>query len=169
MRKCKSCGDIKPLDDFPPYSAKGIQGRRGTCRACWNLKWSPVIAAHNARYYHENHAGMRDSQKARTRAQHKAPGGAEKHRASNTAYAAKHPERKAAKVAVAMAVRAGRLLPQLCSVCGDKAQAHHDDYSRPLEVIWLCPFHHGERHRLLRRYGPTAEWPEDLRVQEFPT
>lgn len=35
-----------------------------------------------------------------------------------------------------------------CEVCGDpNAEAHHDDYNRPLEVRWLCFKHHREWHR----------------------
>jgi hypothetical protein len=37
-------------------------------------------------------------------------------------------------------------------VCGtqDRVQAHHEDYSRPLDVVWLCPTHHKARHREMR-------------------
>ena len=35
-----------------------------------------------------------------------------------------------------------------CEVCGErKTHAHHDDYSKPLEVKWLCKKHHDEHHR----------------------
>jgi len=31
--------------------------------------------------------------------------------------------------------------------CGDKeVQAHHPDYSKPLEVVWLCKLHHHHIH-----------------------
>lgn len=34
---------------------------------------------------------------------------------------------------------------QPCEVCGTTpAQRHHDDYSKPLEIRWLCPVHHKE-------------------------
>lgn len=51
--------------------------------------------------------------------------------------------------AVENALVAGRLTKQPCERCGteDKVHAHHDDYSKPLEVRWLCPPHHKERHR----------------------
>lgn len=46
------------------------------------------------------------------------------------------------------AIRTGKLNKQPCEVCGDaKAEAHHDDYNRPLEVRWLCKKHHSEWHK----------------------
>ena len=38
--------------------------------------------------------------------------------------------------------------PDNCSKCGKecKPQGHHDDYSRPLDVVWLCRACHRERH-----------------------
>jgi hypothetical protein len=35
--------------------------------------------------------------------------------------------------------------------CGKKGEAHHPDYSKPLEVIWLCRPHHSELHRQLKK------------------
>jgi hypothetical protein len=58
---------------------------------------------------------------------------------------AKYPEKAKARNAVSNALRDGRILRQPCEVCGAKAQAHHDDYSKPLEVRWLCFQHHRER------------------------
>lgn len=45
------------------------------------------------------------------------------------------------------AIRSGALVPQPCRVCGDKAQAHHKDYSKPLDVDWLCFVHHRQEHK----------------------
>jgi hypothetical protein len=36
---------------------------------------------------------------------------------------------------------------QPCEICGAKAEAHHDDYTKPLEVRWLCFKHHREWHK----------------------
>lgn len=48
--------------------------------------------------------------------------------------------------------RSGRLAQKPCEVCGKmKVHAHHDDYSKPLDIKWLCAKHHGERHRELNR------------------
>lgn len=171
MRTCKVCSVEKPLGEFPVYAVRVKTGHRRVCKLCWNAKWSGTVQKHNARYYHENKSGYRDRQKARTAARH--PRESREHAARNARYSHRHPERAAAKQAVTLALRAGRLTRLPCQVCdAAKAQAHHDDYTRPLEVIWLCVDHHGERHRLLNRAVPPAkwpsEWPEDLRVREFP-
>jgi len=50
-----------------------------------------------------------------------------------------HPDRYVARNAVANAVRDGRLTKLPCAHCGDpKSQTHHHDYSKPLDVEWLC-------------------------------
>jgi len=61
----------------------------------------------------------------------------------------KNPEKLAAHVAVTQAKIKGILRPEPCKLCGKKAEAHHDDYSKALEVQWLCSYHHKERHREL--------------------
>lgn len=54
---------------------------------------------------------------------------------------------KSARRKVRKAIQRGKLLKKPCERCGDvNAQAHHEDYSKPLDVIWLCPFHHMEAH-----------------------
>lgn len=53
-----------------------------------------------------------------------------------------------AREKVRAAVRYGKLKRDACEKCGRKdTHGHHDDYSKPLEVRWLCPVHHGEEHR----------------------
>lgn len=59
----------------------------------------------------------------------------------------RHPEQMKARRAVRYAVLAGKLTRQPCEVCGDpKSEAHHEDYSKVLEVRWLCQVHHREVH-----------------------
>lgn len=57
-------------------------------------------------------------------------------------------EQKRARDVVFRAKRNGTLKPQPCEVCRDEeVHAHHDDYSKPLEVRWLCRRHHGQTHQ----------------------
>lgn len=44
-------------------------------------------------------------------------------------------------------IRRGLITKKPCVICGDKAQMHHEDYSKPLEVIWYCRKHHLEYHK----------------------
>jgi hypothetical protein len=51
----------------------------------------------------------------------------------------------------ARAIRTGRIIRQPCSICGEpNADAHHQDYNRPLDVQWLCTFHHLQEHKRIR-------------------
>lgn len=58
--------------------------------------------------------------------------------------------KRKARRAVAYAVEKGRLLRQPCERCGAlKVDGHHADYSRPLEVRWLClRCHFAEERRI---------------------
>ena len=70
----------------------------------------------------------------------------------------KYPEKIAAQKIFNEAVRRGQLVrPENCETCGQKPprnrlgrssiQGHHDDYSKPLEVRWLCQPCHNRHHR----------------------
>lgn len=62
-------------------------------------------------------------------------------------YKESHPERHAAHALVVKALRAGTLVKAPCEVCGStKVEGHHDDYSKPLVVRWLCRAHHLAHH-----------------------
>lgn len=53
-----------------------------------------------------------------------------------------------ARWAVNRAIAAGRLVRQPCANCGAaKSQAHHSDYSKPLDVRWLCQPCHMKAHK----------------------
>lgn len=75
--------------------------------------------------------------------------GKERIQAAHAKYRENYPEKYAAKNAVNNAIRDGRLIRQPCEICGAKAEGHHDDYSKPLDVRWLCHAHHVEEHKRL--------------------
>jgi len=71
-------------------------------------------------------------------------------------YAAMHLKRDRVKLAARTLVRSkisqGELKREPCERCGStNVHAHHDDYSKPLQVRWLCPTHHAEVHREARQ------------------
>lgn len=66
----------------------------------------------------------------------------------------RHPEKWAARRQVRDAVRAGRLVKLPCSHCGDaRSNGHHEDYAKPLDVVWLCRKCHDAEHAALKRVG----------------
>ena len=79
-------------------------------------------------------------------------------KAYNTAYAqrrkADDPDYKFMRCAhrkVSTEIEANRLFRLPCEICGnEKSDAHHHDYSRPLEVKWLCRRHHAQSHAMIR-------------------
>jgi hypothetical protein len=70
----------------------------------------------------------------------------------------KNPEKRKAQKAVEYALKTGKLVKMPCERCGstEHVHAHHDDYSRPLDVMWLCAKHHKERHKELAAGAPVA-------------
>jgi hypothetical protein len=62
-------------------------------------------------------------------------------------YIARHPEKNACRVAFRNADRRGDVRRKPCFVCGaKKVEAHHWDYTKPMDVFWLCRSHHVAVH-----------------------
>jgi hypothetical protein len=63
-------------------------------------------------------------------------------------FEARYPEKVRAHEIVRRAIKSGALTRQPCIECGrsEDVHAHHEDYSRPLDVRWLCPRHHRMTH-----------------------
>lgn len=52
-----------------------------------------------------------------------------------------------ARAAARAAIKKGVLQKEPCRVCQEvKVDAHHEDYSKPLEIIWLCRADHKPWH-----------------------
>ena len=44
-------------------------------------------------------------------------------------------------------VRTGKLTREPCVFCGKRdGLAHHEDYSKPLDIVWVCHTHHAQIH-----------------------
>lgn len=149
--KCKACGG----EVAPNYLARNDY----RCRAClrarrkrWKAKnREKVLAAHKRHYQRhsvavcartrENHRKHPE----RTREQSRAWYAANREKAAEIRkrHQERYPEKIRARTAVKTALARGQLQRLPCEVCGGtKAEAHHDDYSKPLEVRWLCRRHH---------------------------
>lgn len=67
----------------------------------------------------------------------------EKKREENRKYYLLNHDKSLAHSRVYKALKSGRIYRSPCVKCRRKdSQAHHSDYTKPLEVLWLCPIHH---------------------------
>jgi len=79
-----------------------------------------------------------------------------KHTEAVTRSHLRYPEKRDAARKVASALKAGKLTrSKLCEDCYDRdsEHAHHEDYSKPLDVIWLCSRCHKARHKGKMKYS----------------
>lgn len=87
----------------------------------------------------------------RARKYHATPGGGENRRQCLYRSTKKHLHKQQARQKVYHAVKAGKIeKPENCSSCDEvpkKMEAHHTDYEKPLEVMWLCTGCHADQHR----------------------
>lgn len=126
MKQCFKCEAWKPHAGFYRHSAMG-DGYLGKCKECVKADVKANRDARRAYYSLYEKTRTQTPERKRTAA------------ASRKRYRTRHPEKIKARHAVSNAIRNGRLVRLACSVCGsDRAQAHHDDYSRPLDVRWMC-------------------------------
>ena len=57
-------------------------------------------------------------------------------------------ERKQARNMVGIRLRRGTMTRGSCAICGATTGvcAHHNDYTKPLDIVWLCTEHHNLIH-----------------------
>lgn len=78
-------------------------------------------------------------------------------------------EKVNARKAANMAQRRGRIIKQRCERCGAaQAEKHHDDYTQPLKVRWLCLACHRLEHASSSPPVCSAcRGPRDRKGQQF--
>jgi hypothetical protein len=145
-KKCFCCGQTKLISDFYKHN-KMADGHLGKCKACCISaeKKRRIEKADYVRAYEKSRANLPHRIKARAEYQ-KTEAGKLAHSRAATSWMRRHPNRSAANMILNNAIMRGKVKAYPCFVCGAKAHAHHPDYDRPLDVIWLCPKHHKEAH-----------------------
>ena len=144
--QCKSCERQLEANAF--YASN-----LGRCKEC--VKAS--VRANRAekldyyRSYDRQRYRDHDHRKEAARKSANSPKGLEAKARATARSKREEPEKWKARNAVSNAVRDGRLAKaDNCFFCGcdGKLHAHHHDYSRPLDVFWLCPSCHGKLHTI---------------------
>ena len=152
-KQCFKCLQHKPLEAFYRHSMMA-DGRLNKCKEC--------TKADVAKHRHENLERVRAYDRMRGSMPHRvaarkeyaqSEAGKNAHQRALRASRIKFPERAMARFAVSNAIRDGKLIRwPVCEIpgCTAKPEAHHADYSLPLDVTWLCDHHHKETHKLAR-------------------
>lgn len=134
-KRCTKCGETKPLEEFPRRFKNRDDKRATQCKVCtrqWRKDNKKVVSEATRRWRKNN---------------------AERFQSQMATYRERHPEKIKAHNALRKAVYKGRIVkPEHCEDCGEQfekrqIQGHHEDYSRPLDVEWLCVGCHVQKHR----------------------
>ena len=149
---CLCCKEAKTPEDFYPARLKK---RHLMCKACCKAYQKQYTKLHPETVKTWARKRMRkwrerNPELNRDRSQEQSIKHREKRNAYSQEYSKNNRDKKNAQLITHNAVKTGKLIPQPCEVCGNpKVQKHHDDYSKPLEVRWLCSLHHHRHHKWL--------------------
>lgn len=136
---CTTCEEFKQKSDFylNKRSPIGITSECKKCHCRTSMDTRDRGLARDRNRVHMRRARSLDPDKFRERER-------------DAARKRVNDERRQARYQLNLAVARGHIIrPAQCTRCGEsqKLHAHHDDYSKPLEVRWLCTECHGCEHR----------------------
>jgi hypothetical protein len=126
QKECFKCKETKPIDAFYKHPQMA-DGHLGKCKEC---------AKRDVKAHYERIGGNAKYERERFQRPERKASVAKCMRAMR----AREPIKFKAWGAVSYAVRTGKLIKQPCKLCAStvRVQAHHHDYTKPLDVEWLC-------------------------------
>ena len=136
MKKCKSCNKDKELSEFHKHTI-APDGLRYSCKPCRRME---------AQLYNRDRPKSEASKKWRKNNH-------DKFIAQSRRTYKRNPHKYSARRAVRDALRNNTLVkPSHCCInterCNGSIDGHHPNYTKPLEVQWLCRTHHLAWHKL---------------------
>jgi hypothetical protein len=135
MPTCIECAENKAADAYYAHPQMA-SGHVNVCKDCHKRRM---------RIRSRTNPAVQEYDRARA----KTPERKAKVKAYLKSYNEQFPLAVRARGLVNKAVRSGKLVKQPCEFCARAdVHAHHRDYSKPLEVIWLCPKCHHRLHAL---------------------
>jgi ribosomal protein S27AE len=150
MKLCRQCNVEKELSGFYAHP-RMPDGYLNKCKECvkTRVKKHRVENIEKILAYDRKRNMRPDRVAARKKYIQTDVGKAAKKRAMDS-YAKRYPMAYAARVIFGNAVRDKRVERKtICSICEStiKVEGHHDDYTKPLEVRWLCEKCHKTWHK----------------------
>lgn len=161
---CKKCLRIRPLGEFYRHSQMA-DGHLNKCKECTK---SDVTENRdrNAEYY-------KNYDRPRYDAGHRSCPSNDNHNDYSRRWYRRNRSKKYAETVLARAVASGEVVrPGHCERCKlptADIEAHHDDYSKPLAVRWLCTKCHGDTRRKPRHLNLAPRIRGGYRGEMKPT
>jgi len=173
-KKCRTCGEMKELSEYYKHK-RMFDGHLNICKECTKKrvmkhrgnnieaireydrkrgrteerkKKCRNYIRSNPEKYKETRRNWREKNFEKHKEQ--ADNNLEKVRKKTKEYRKANPEKYKAHNKVNNAIRSGKLIkPKYCEHCGveTRLDGHHEDHTKPLDVVWLCRDCHMKRHR----------------------
>lgn len=146
-QKCKEC--CRKRDKNKNRSEKSIEKNK-VYKAEWQKKNKDLLNARQRKRYAKNIEKCRNEARKREVKRRMSEKYKEQKNKYDRWYRKVYPERARARDKVKYAVSTGKLIRSSeCELCKKvaKTHGHHEDYSNPLDVIWLCPTCHLSYHK----------------------
>ncbi len=124
-----------------------------TCKECRKtaVKANRVANAEHYKEYERQRFKNNPARREANKAYAKTKAGKKAGKKSRDKWLRKNIVKRSASILLGNYVRDGKVIkPDCCENCKakhDRLHGHHDDYSKPLDVRWLCPLCHTQWHR----------------------
>ena len=146
-RVCKKCNTEKKLEDF--YLSGKKDQRKWTCKLCEIDRVKKWQKDHRDQYLKTRRDYVESGRHEIAAKRHRLTDKFKRKDCIRTKiYIKKYPQKNKARRLARAAMKRGDIKRMPCCICGkNKSHAHHEDYAKPLDVIFLCPKHHVHRHK----------------------
>lgn len=152
MKNCRDCKRDLPLDMFYRHRQMA-DGHLNKCKECVKKRVSEHREDNVDRVRaYDRERGQDPVRKKRVISNYRKRVSTEDGRRQEwerkRLYSRRDKLKKTVRAITRRAITGGLILPKPCERCGNEdVQAHHEDYTKPLEIVWLCKLCHGQRHR----------------------
>lgn len=143
-KRCFKCGALLPLSCFHKDNSR----RDGYCNKCKNCK-----NRYNDKYRRDNEDKIKEYRERYKSCGYydeyrKTEQGRDSFNKAGKKWRFNNKKKYRAGWLVKYAIKCGKLIRKPCEVCGrsDRVHAHHCDYDKPLDVMWLCHLCHRAWH-----------------------
>lgn len=151
MKICIHCKQPKSFDQFYKHP-KMADGHLGRCKDCHKAEIHRNYLSRLKDPEWREKELERQREKSRSQRFEGKKSSADAMRRGGQKWDQANKFKKHAHSAVSHAIKMKTLIKMPCEICGNvNAQAHHDDYSKPLDVRWLCVKHHNQHHVEMRK------------------